>query len=102
MQFLKSPTESIFYDAYAIADAIIYQEDQETRMLQAIKREGLMSNKVAQLSNDITRLSVLIQDRITAFENNYGDATPFKWHQHLADHRRCDRVLSKVEQWASK
>jgi hypothetical protein len=101
MQYLKSPTEPIFYDAYAIADAIVYQEDQETRMLLAIKREGLMSNKVAALSDDITRLSVLIQDRITAFENKYGDTSPYKWHQHLADHKRCDRVLAKVEQWAS-
>jgi 5'(3')-deoxyribonucleotidase len=101
MQYLKSPTESIFYDAYAIADAIIYQQDQETRMLLAIKREGVYTNKVAGLSNDIVRLDVLIQDRIRAFENKYGNTSPYKWHQHLADHKRCDRVLAKVEQWAS-
>jgi hypothetical protein len=101
MQYVKSPTEPIFYDAYAIADAIVYQQDQETRMLLAIKRQGLMSSKVAGLSNDIVRLDVLIRDRITAFENKYSDITPFKWHQHLADYKRQDRVLAKVEQWAS-
>jgi len=101
MQYLKSPTESIFYDAYSIADAIIYQQDQETRMLLAIKREGLFSNKVAGLSNDIVRLDVLIQDRITAFENNYGDTSPYKWHQHLADYKSRDRVMAQLEQKVS-
>jgi hypothetical protein len=101
MQYLKSLTEPIFYDAYSIADAIICQQDQETRMLLAIKREGLMSNKVAELSNDIVRLSVLVQDRITAFENNYADVTPYKWYQHLADYRNSDRVMAQLEQKVS-
>jgi hypothetical protein len=92
MQYLKSPTEPIFYDAYAIADAIVYQQDQETRMELAIKRHGLMSDKVANLSNDIVRLSVLITQRIQAWEANYGSTTDAKWHQHLPDYRFQHRI----------
>jgi hypothetical protein len=95
MRVIKSPTEPIFYDAYCIADAIVYQQDQETRLQLAIKREGIMSNKVARLSNDMVRLSVLIKDRIAAWESNYS-STGHRWDQYLPDYRNYDRVVGKA------
>ena len=32
MRAIQTPTEAVFRDAYAIADAIKFQIDQETRM----------------------------------------------------------------------
>jgi hypothetical protein len=92
MKFIKSPTERIFYDAYAIADAICYQQDQEARLELAIKREGILSNKATGLSNDIVRLSALISRRIAAWDSDYGTHTDLKWHQHLADYRFQHRI----------
>ena len=40
-----------------------------------------MSNQVAELSNDIVRLEVLIQDRIKVWTANYG--TEKSWEQYL-------------------
>ena len=99
MRAIQTPTEAVFRDAYAIADAIKFQIDQETRMALAMKREGIMSNKVTRLSNDIVRLSALIRERIESWEANYGKATYYKWHQHLPDYRGRDKVLARVEQW---
>ena len=95
MRVTKSPKEPIFYDAYMIADAIVYQQDQEARLQLAIKREGIMSNKAARLSNDIVRLSVLIKDRIAAWESNYS-STGTRWDQCLPDYRQHDRVVGKA------
>jgi hypothetical protein len=92
MQYLKSPTEPIFYDAYAIADAIVYQQDQETRLNRLVDRKGIMANGVAKLSNDIVRLSVLIRTRIESWEAAYGSTTDYKWHQHLPDYPRQHRL----------
>lgn len=94
MRIKQQPTEAIFRDAYLIADAIIYQQDQQKRMEQAMKREGIMSNKVTRLSNDILRLEILIQERIKAWESNYGSATVYTWKQHLADHPRQARIAA--------
>jgi hypothetical protein len=99
MRYIKSPTERIFYDAYAIADAICYQQDQESRMKLATEREGILSNKATGLSNDIVRLSVLIRRRIEAWDADFGTHTNLKWHQHLSDYRHVEKVLVKVEQW---
>lgn len=95
MRIAKSPTEPIFYDAYSIADAILYQQTQETRLESAMKREGIMSDKAAQLSNDIVRLSVLIKDRIAAWDANYS-STGHKWEQYLTDYRNRDKVVGKA------
>jgi hypothetical protein len=81
MRIRQTPTEPIFYDAWNIAHAIVRQHDQETRMAKAKERNGIMSNQVAELSNDIVRLDVLIQDRIKAWTNNYG--TEKSWKQYL-------------------
>ena len=96
MKVIKSPTERIFYDAYAIADAICYQQDQEARMKSAIEREGILSNKATGLSNDIVRLSVLIRKRIEAWDDDYGTHTDLNWQQHLSDYRHYDRVVGKA------
>jgi hypothetical protein len=101
VKYLKAPTDPIFFDAYAIADAIVRQDNQEKRLNLLVERKGIMANGVAALSNDIVRLSVLIRTRIEAWETNYGSTTNYKWHQHLPDHRNVDKVLEKVEQWAS-
>jgi hypothetical protein len=95
MRVAKSPTDPIFYDAYLIADAIVYQQDQERRLQLAIKRDGIMSNKAARLSNDIVRLSVLIKDRIAAWESNYS-STGTRWNEYLPDYRHYDRVVGKA------
>jgi hypothetical protein len=91
MRVAKSPTEPIFYDAYLIADAIVYQQDQEARLQLAIEREGIISNKVARLSNDIVRLSALIKDRIAAWESNHS-STGTSWDQYLADYSKQHRI----------
>jgi len=92
VKYIKSPTERIFYDAYAIADAICYQQDQVARMKLAIERKGILSNEATGLSNDIVRLSVLIRKRIEAWDADYGTHTNLKWHQHLADYRFQHRI----------
>jgi hypothetical protein len=91
MRVIKSPTDPIFYDAYLIADAIVYQQDQEARLQLAIKRDGIMSNKVARLSNDIVRLSALIQDRIAAWDSSYS-STGNRWHQYITDFPKQHRI----------
>lgn len=99
MRVIQTPTEAVFRDAYAIADAVKFQIDQETRLASALEREGILSNKATGLSNDIVRLSALITERIKSWEVNYGKATYYKWHQHLPDYRGRDKVLARVEQW---
>lgn len=99
MRTIETPTEAVFRDAYAIADAVKFQIDQETRLASALEREGILSNKATRLSNDIVRLSALITVRIKSWEVNYGKATYYKWHQHLPDYRGRDKVLARVEQW---
>ena len=70
MRILQTPTEPIFYDSWSIAHAIIRKHDQEQRLAKAIQRNGVMSNQVAELSNDIVRLEVLVNDRIKAWFDN--------------------------------
>lgn len=90
MRYNQQPTEPIVRDAYAIADAIVFQQEQETRQAKAIARDGIMSDKVAKLSNDIVRLQVLITDRTKAFEAAYGTTTT--WKQYLDGHRHAKKV----------
>jgi hypothetical protein len=95
MRIIQTPQEPIFADAWNIAHAIVRQQDQETRMAKALEREGIMSNRVTALSNDIVRLEVLIQDRIKAWTANYG--TDKSWKQYLdgcPQQSRIDQVAA--------
>jgi hypothetical protein len=90
MRILKTPTEPIFYDAWSIAHAIIRKNDQEKRLTKARERNGIMSNQVAELSNDIVRLEVLVNDRIKAWFDNYG--TEKSWKQYLDGHPSYNKL----------
>jgi len=90
MDYRKQPTEPIFYDAYSIADAVVRQQDQQTRMDKAIATDGPISNKVGKLSNDIVRLQILIEQRIAKWVVDHG--TVMVWSQYLDGHPHASKV----------
>ena len=92
MDYRKQPTEPIFYDAYSIADAVVRQQDQQTRMNKVVTTDGLMSSKVVKLSDDIIRLEGLIQERITKWVADHG--TAMVWSQYLDGHPHASKVVA--------
>ena len=94
MKYIKRPTEAIIDSAYSIADAIIYRNDQNTRLIKALEKYGF-SDKVQQLSNDICRLDSLIQDRELRWIENYG--FDYQWFQFLDGHPRYKSIQKILE-----
>jgi hypothetical protein len=100
VKYIKRPTEPITNDAYSIADAMIRRMDQDIRLTQALRKHGVMSDRVKELSNDIIRLDSLIQDRINKWTETYASSTQgwcMNWWQHLDGYPRAtaiDKILA--------
>jgi len=95
MRYIQRPKEAIKDDAYSIADAMIYRNDQDRRLVQARTKYGIMSDKVQELSNDICRLDMLIKDRELRWIENYGFS--MQWFQYLDGHPRYDSIQKILE-----
>jgi hypothetical protein len=87
LRIKEQPTEPIIRDAWTIAHAVAYKADQEKFLIRATR-----PYKIKMHAENIRRIRGLIEERIAAWDANYG---PDKaWYQYIDDCPRQDYVES--------
>jgi hypothetical protein len=85
MRIRKTPTEPIFYDAWVIADNVLYKNDREVFLTWRNS-----PYKTQMLLEDLKRAEDLIEKRTAEWTANYG--TEKSWTQYLDGHPRYEKL----------